>query len=126
MKTEKKIWYGEFDEKYEATFLNGKLHGLLICWSNSLEPDQKEYEQTYEHGVLNGKTRGWDDEGNLEFEGEFKDDKKHGKWLRFWENGQLEMEEHYQQGKLHGRVREWEDTGELIAEYQYEDGILKS
>ena len=55
----------------------------------------------------------WHENGQLEFEGNYKYGKKHGQHKWWYPNGQLEFEEHYVNGKKHGLFKGWWKNGQL-------------
>ena len=67
-----------------------------------------------------GKWLGWDDNGQLKYEINYKDGEKHGKWLEWHANGQLAWEENYKDGERHGKWLEWYENGQLKYEENYE------
>ena len=76
--------------------LDGKEHGTWIWW---YENGQKEYETNYKNGKKHGKMIGWHGNGQKAWEDEYKDGKEHGKWTWWNDNGQKNYEGEYKNGK---------------------------
>ena len=72
----------------------------------------------------------WHDNGQLEFEGNYKYGKKHGQHKWWYPNGKIEFEEHYVHGKKHGQFRGWWKNGQLdyegVFKYNQRDSIWKA
>ena len=100
---------------------NGKEHGLQKQWHG--EDGQLEFERNYKDGKPDGLTREWYDNGQLRREKNYKDGKIVG-LSRIWygEDGQLADEVNYKDGKKDGFHRMWYENGQLIWERNYKDG----
>ena len=83
----------------------------------------QQWEYFLENGKFTGDTR-WStfDDGKKKTEGEFKDGKKHGKTVVWYESGQKKFEEDYRDGKLHGKVVQWYENGQKASEGEFQDG----
>jgi antitoxin component YwqK of YwqJK toxin-antitoxin module len=68
--------------------------------------------------------------GQLQSQGPYDNDKRSGLWRYWYDNGQLELEEHYDNGKKSGLRREWYHSGLLRSEIQYmhdkEEGMFRT
>jgi len=62
------------------------------------------------------------DNGQIKYEGNYKDDKVDGKWTWWYENGQKELESNYKDGKRDGKWTWWYENGQKECEGEYEDG----
>ena len=58
-------------------------------------------------------------------QGSFKDGKKDGPWVSYWENGQLSDQGTYKDGKLHGPWVSYWENGNVWEKYTgtYKDGV---
>jgi len=123
-------------KKSEATFRNGKQHGLTTRWN---EAGQKIEEYHFSEGVPCGRWRTWHDNGVMESQKFYKGGEwetrsvgfgsttlfvphKHGTWRRWHENGQKAGEENYRKNKKHGRFAEWYPIGQPRWEMHYKNG----
>ena len=87
---------------------------------------QLEFEGSFKEDKRDGVSRRWHENGQLEFEGSFKEDKRDGVWRRWYENGQLKVDRNYKDGKLDGVSKKWYKNGQLQFEENYKDGELLS
>jgi len=75
---------------------------------------------------INGKKEGvwkaWFEDGQLEYEGHYKEGKRHGIWKRWFEDGQLRYERNYKEDKWHGIHKGWFEDGQLQYEGHYKEG----
>lgn len=72
----------------------------------------------------NGVEKSYYDNGQLEYEKNWKDGKKDGHWKSYYENGQLVVEEGYINDKLDWK-KHYYDEGQLLSDEDWEDGTLK-
>ena len=68
----------------------------------------------------------WSDNGQLRWENNYKNGKRHGFWRGWDDNGQLRWEDNYKGGKRHGISRGWHENGQLDYENNYNEGMLIS
>lgn len=59
---------------------------------------------------------------NKYMDGEFKNNKKHGKWTSWYENGNKWSEGYFREGLDHGKRTGWHESGQLYFEGQYDKG----
>ena len=126
--------YFRFFRKYDSYEYKGKKYkeGKLIfegkmdkenCLTGKKYRNGSEIEGEYLNGKKYGKWKEYDNEGNLEFEGEINEFMKYrkGKWLN---NGRLEFEgEYYDNKEWKGKKKKYDDNStELEAEYEYSLG----
>jgi antitoxin component YwqK of YwqJK toxin-antitoxin module len=126
----------------EATFKDGKKHGLYTEWFNN---GQKYIEENYKNGMKDGPYTNWYENGQKKSEGNYKDGKRIGlstDWydsgqkrvvgnydngighLTFWyRSGQIREETTYKDGKKHGLSTLWHKNGDKDREITYKDGI---
>jgi antitoxin component YwqK of YwqJK toxin-antitoxin module len=62
--------------------------------------------------------------GQVEYEIEYQNGKRHGKTIRWYEDGKKKYENKYQNGRLHGKFIGWHENGNKRYEYEYQNGIL--
>ena len=55
--------------------------------------------------------------------GSFKNGKKNGEWLVFFENGQIKYIQNYKDGVEHGRWAYYSENGQLEILENYKDGV---
>ena len=82
-------------------------------------------EYNYKNGRKNGKAISYynSKEKKKEFEGEYLNDLKNGKWETFYENGNKEFVGKYNNGIKHGLCKEFDENGKLIFDGEYNKGI---
>jgi len=63
-------------------------------------------------------------ENGRQIEGNYKDDKKDGKWTSYHKNGEIEIELNYKDGKLDGKRTSYYPypNGQIFEEENYKDG----
>ncbi|MDC0272173.1 hypothetical protein OAM07_05065 [Crocinitomicaceae bacterium] len=125
--------------KYLFVFL---LIGLVSCGDDASEnakPKLKEYsmdEVTFPNNKMaffkkdmkpvTGIVRGWNEDGQLWIEGNYKDGREVGLHRIWHTNGQLRVERNYKDGKRDGLSRGWYENGQLEYEQNFKDGELIS
>ena len=55
--------------------------------------------------------------------GKFKNGKRNGKWLSYYETGQLSFKENYKDGELDGLFESYRKTGQLHYSWIFKDGV---
>jgi len=77
-------------------------------------------------GFLNGKENGeWRKfypDGSVKEKREFKNGKKIGKYVAYWENGNKKLDYVFENDEYNGTCREWNRQGILIQEMNYKKG----
>ena len=84
------------------------------------------YEGEYLNGKRNGKGKEFNEIGETEFEGEYKDGKRwNGKGVEYNSNGDIEFEGEYLNGKRwNGTLIEYDiDDGKIIFSGEISDGV---
>ena len=89
--------------------INGIKHGKSLVW---YENGQLQYETDYKNGQIDGKSRAWYENGQLSYETDYKNGKIDGKSLVWRENGQLTYEKDYTNGQKDGKYLGWYDNGQ--------------
>ena len=97
-------WYTIHTQIIEDVTANGykretKIIGnreYVTAWRGN---GNKWYEEEYKDGKREGKWIWWWEGGNIEEEGEYKNGKEEGKWIGWYENGNKKYEEEYKDGK---------------------------
>lgn len=79
-------------------------------------------EYFYENGMKQGPFKEGSVYGYYLLRGNFKENKRDGKWEYFYYTGDLEKISHYQDGQLHGDFKHYYDNGELRVEGNYKEG----
>ncbi len=87
---------------------------------------QLEYEGNFKDGKREGLWKYYYSTGQLEWEGNFKDGKEEGLFKIYYENGQLMMEGNYKDGKREGLSKEYYKNGQLKWEGNFKDEELIS
>lgn len=97
-------------EKYYNTIDGNKqLVKEITYYSNH----KKRYEGEYKNGKRNGKWMYWYENGSIWSEGYFKNDLSDGKRIVWRGNGKKYYEGTYKDGKQVGRWKFWDENGKL-------------
>lgn len=81
---------------------------------------QLSYEENYKDGKYHGLCRGWC-KNNYEYN--YKDGRYNGLFKRWYKNGQLECIYNYKDDKKHGFCKEWYKDGRLRSKYYHWEDI---
>lgn len=117
-KKNKKNGYGEENseyKKYRGYWKDNKYNGYGIYYEPSINDDEifiKDYSGYWKNGQREGEGITFYDNGNIYFEGEFKNDERY-KGTQYYENGDLMYEGYY-------NVDEFEGEGILYYPYSQE------
>ncbi len=117
-------WWRESGQKwYEATFLNGELHGVSHYWH---ETGHLAYTRGYANGRLDGSNTYWDKNGNMLAKGFFLNGRQDGLDEEWYEDTPMQKrsEAFYKNGKLDGAIREWSRDGRLVREAFVKNGVF--
>ena len=95
-------------------------------YKNDLKWNGKGYDALNNiAGILNngnGKIKEYNEDGKLEFEGEYLNDKKNGFGKNFYENGNIEFEGEFKDGLKNGKGKKYDYDGNLIFEGEFLNG----
>ena len=124
---------------FEGEYLNGKRDGkgkeyynnnrikLEGEFKDGLRWNGKGYDQNnnivYELKNGKGYVIEYNDEGDLEFEGDYLNGKNHGKGKVFYCNGKLEFEIEFLNGKINGKGKEYYADNNIMFEGEYFNGF---
>jgi len=100
-------------------YLVKERNGLIKEW---YENGQLQFETNYKNGVQDGLNKGWYENGQIEFETNYKDGVRDGIDRGWNENGQKWYETNYKDGLRNGICKVWYKNGNLIYEYNYKNG----
>ena len=102
----------------------------------SCSPDRVLYDELTERGTDDKPTMYfegkpftgvafdiWED-GQLHYEGTYKDGKQDGLFQTWYDNGQLAIRQNYKDGKYDGLFQSWYKNGQLEYERNYKDGVI--
>ena len=81
-------------------------------------------EDNWKDDKLHGVRKWYYSDGNLYQEDNYKDGKLHGVRKSYYSDGNLDLEENYKDGKLHGVRKSYYSDGNLSTEYNWENGKL--
>ncbi len=76
----------------------------------------------YWHGLLEGSSKLWFNNGQLKEKRQYHRGRKHGQQIAYWENGGQRFEFTTVNDYYEGRLREWDKEGNLIHEGHFEKG----
>ena len=80
------------------------------------------YRNTSNEIKKDGTYIGWYDNGQKDYEKNYKDDKLDGLCQEWYENGQKDYEYNYKDGKLDGLYQIWYENGQKLCQGWYENG----
>jgi antitoxin component YwqK of YwqJK toxin-antitoxin module len=87
------------------------------------ENGQLQYEYNFKDGKEDGVGKTWYENGQLEFECNFKEGNKNGLETLWYENGQKRIIGYYKNGKEDGPHKSYQDDGTLGSETNYKNGL---
>ena len=85
------------------------------------ENGQKQWEENYKDGKPDGLVVEWYTNGQKKVEGNYKDGKE-GLHVSWYTNGQKQAEVNYKDGKIDGLSVWWDVNGQKEGEVNYKDG----
>jgi len=83
---------------------------------------QVENLEHYKDGRKHGLAVFWFESGQKYEETNYKDGEKHGLRVRWFENGQKQAEANFKDGEHHGLTTKWRENGNLWFKHNYLDG----
>ena len=95
---------------------NGKLDGTTKIYFND---GQLEEIRSFKKGMMHGKWEKWNHENIKIAEAGYMDDKKDGKWYVWDDNGTLRYDMTYQNGEKKGTWLMYDEQGKLISQKEY-------
>ena len=109
-------FYDNGQKEFEEYYKEGKLDGLNVWWYRN---GQKQIEQNFKDGILDGLQVQWHENGQKAVEGKFKDGKMQGLWIAWHNNGQKRNEDNYKNGKVvKGSEKYWNSKGEPVDSFE--------
>lgn len=79
----------------------------------------KFYEGEYENNKKHGKWFAWYENGNIWSEGSFNEGKDEGQRTVYYENGSKHYQGEYSDGKMVGVWKFWDEQGKLVEKKEY-------
>lgn len=116
-----KVTDGSIASEYEIIELKGNGEALVKHYSISGKIKSEYNYLPYSDSVktLHGPARQWNDNGQKIMEGNFKEGKRDGQLLTYWDNGQLKRNDMYKDGELvEGKC--YTKEGKKTAYFDYE------
>ena len=102
--------------EFEGEFLYNKKHNG--------EGFDENGKKIYKLKNGTGNIREYDDEGYLEYEGQYSNGKRNGKGKEYDNNGKFLFEGEYLNGKRNGNGKEYDNNGNLLFEGIYNNGKI--
>jgi len=87
-----------------------------------VEANQLKSRSLVRGGKLNGQSKGWYRDGQLQVAEIFVDGSSHGMRVKWHRNGRKSVEDAIENGVLNGPCRKWHDNGQLAEEMSMVDG----
>ncbi|HNL07428.1 MAG TPA: toxin-antitoxin system YwqK family antitoxin [Chitinophagales bacterium] len=101
----------------EENYRNGWLHGLRRVFVSNTR--QKQLEEHYEQGILDGKWERWYTSGKVAERCSYVKGKKSGEAVWYYESGQILTVYHYQNGQIEGSVLSYYENGQIKSETNF-------
>jgi antitoxin component YwqK of YwqJK toxin-antitoxin module len=119
-----KTWTDKGYKLFEDEYKNGKYHGTQKMWNTDSELPLLYAE--WKEGVLDGQYIQWFASTKLKsIEGEYRSDQKNGKWKSWHDNGNLEYEREFINDKpIKSIDYAYRDDGRLWKIDEYKNGLL--
>jgi antitoxin component YwqK of YwqJK toxin-antitoxin module len=108
---------------YKGNLFSGK---ASLTQGSPLIPDNRTAVFTFKYGMMNGISKRFYLNGQLEIEVFFRNNKRiynDGVHKEYYENGQISYLENYKDGKLNGLQKAWHKNGQLACEGNYIDEL---
>jgi len=112
---------GHGQKQSEENYKNGGLDGLVTGW---FENGQKGFERNFRNGEEEGLWTEWYENGQKNWEGNYKNGNLEGLWTEWFKNGQKKYELHLKGGKKEGLFTTYDEEGSVIKTETYKDGEL--
>lgn len=105
--------------KRDASYRDGKLQGLTRGWHLN---GQLDYSRTYFAGLEEGTHEGWYENGSRRFEYHFSRGVSEGVSKQWYSNGRPYTVFHFENGQEVGQQQMWDTDGKLRANYVVRNG----
>lgn len=121
------LWHGPYRLRFgsgdvlEGEYVDNKKQGI---WREYFANGKKRSEGAYDHDLLTGEHRRWDDEGHLLAVNHYRAGFADGVQTTFLPSGQKQSEATFALGKQVGLAQEWYADGTRKSECRYEAGDL--
>jgi len=112
-------WYTNGEKFYDVEYKDGEFDGLFITYYDNR---QKESEQRYSNGQVNGSGSGWHENGVQKYVVNYKDGKQIGMWTWWYANGTKQFERTFKDGVEDGQYMTWYENGKPMCEFNFKDG----
>lgn len=98
---------------------------LKIPFSGKVKGSEEgcKYEFSYKDGRRHGETIIYYENGNILFKRNYKDGKKHGEYIAYYENGNLKYKINYKNGNKDGWDFEYDESGKPTSKERYENDV---
>jgi antitoxin component YwqK of YwqJK toxin-antitoxin module len=117
------LWEGIWAEKHNSDIMykNGKRHGRTILYygTGKKKVEQREYKNDIRHGTWIK----WQENGDTVRVESYADEKKSGVFKRYYENGTVNWITNFKDGIKHGISEKWFDNGVMEWQVTYDEGV---
>ncbi len=117
---------------YFLSFETAKFYGIMPLskgytgeWKSWYLNGQLEYQGEYKNGKREGIHEVWFVNGQPYFKGEWKNDKQEGIHYQWHENGKLWRREEWKNGVEDGIHEQWYKDGQLVFREEFRNGVYK-
>ena len=114
--TETVIDVDKYGNKKETKIIGNRTYVTMWYKSGTLQ-----YEEEYKDEKREGKYIEWRENGEKAYEGEYKNGKKEGIWTTWYSNGKKWHEQEYKDGKKEGKWTWWWEGGNKMYEREYKN-----
>lgn len=116
------VFISEKDLQNDIFYYNNEFQPFSgVCVTTYQEIKQVKTKRTYKDGIMNGLTRMFYANGQLNKQGNYKNGKFHGKWEGWYEDGTKSFEINHAEGLLDGAYITYYKNGNMKEKGVYKD-----
>lgn len=120
--TQRQIFWQQLEDRNDIYYVLGETKPYSGKSTEFHPNGQLMWEGTFKNGELDGLERNWYENGQLKWEATFENDEQNGLYRSWYETGELKSENPFKNGKPNGLHRIWNEKGELMLEVNYVHG----
>ena len=107
---------------YMDMWISSIVEGYIYEKVDKVDEKGNREEYTTRYSKLEGEGKLWRQNGQLWYQGNYKDGKEHGKIMRWNAYGKLEEKYYCKNGKTEGKTKTYRDDGTLFSQGYYKEG----
>jgi len=120
-KNKNEIWWEDNEHKVTIEFLNDSASFTKV--RTYYDNGNIQWEKNYQNDKQHGEYIEWYENGNKNLEENYQNDKLYGKSISWFKDGNKQWERNYQNSKLHGKCIRWSNNGNKEYEVDFKNGI---